>query len=78
MCGAWKEVEVGRCYECPLTAMDEEMDTTRGALIGRVFRKKNLMDAKVSYGPDDFSVEEARVLELIELERPPQLPANGT
>lgn len=69
-CGRWKGVEIGRCYECPLTSLEEEMDSTRGALITRVFRKCNLMAAKVAYGPGDFTVEEARVLELIELERP--------
>jgi len=56
------------------------MDSTRGALISRVFRKKNLMMAGVHYGPDDLSVEETQVLELIELEKPiPQLPtpSNG-
>lgn len=45
------------------------MDTARGALIARVYRKSNLMAAKVCYGPDDFTVEEARVLEYLELER---------
>jgi hypothetical protein len=51
------------------------MESSRGVLISRVFRIRNLMDAKVHYGPSDLSVEEARVLELIELERPsPQMP----
>lgn len=46
------------------------MDSARGVLINRVFRKRNLMTAGVTYGPADFSIEEARVLELIEQERP--------
>lgn len=46
------------------------MDSARGMLINRVFRKKNLMSARVHYGPDDLTVEEARVLELIETEKP--------
>jgi hypothetical protein len=53
-----------------LTALEEEMQSPRGALINRVFRKKNLMSSGVHYGPSDFTCEEAQVLELIAIERP--------
>jgi hypothetical protein len=69
-CGEWRTVEIGRCYECPLTALDEEMDSSRGRLIGRAFHKLNLMKAGVRYGPDDLTAEEAYVIEMIELEKP--------
>lgn len=63
-------MEIDRCYECPLTALDEEMCSSRGSLIGRAFHKLNLMKAGVRYGPNDLTAEEAYVIEMIELEKP--------
>lgn len=74
-CGEWRTVKIERCYECPLSALEESMDTARGALINRAFRKLNLMKAGIHFTLDDVTVEEARVIEMIEQERPmPKLP----
>ncbi len=54
-----------RCYECPLTALEEAMDSGRGQVINRAFRMQNLMDAKIQVGLADITMEEAHVLELI-------------
>lgn len=67
---SWKKIQIDRCYECPLTAMEEAMEGPRGHLITRAFRLQNLMDAKVHIGLAQISVEEAHVLELISMERP--------
>lgn len=67
---SWKHLQVDRCYECPLTALEEAMEGPRGQLIRRAMRLQNLMDAKVQISLRDFTVEEARVLELIATERP--------
>ena len=67
---SWKRIEVERCYECPLSALEDEMEGGHGQLIDRVFRIQNLMDAKVQFGAGDLTAEEAHVLGIISLERP--------
>lgn len=46
------------------------MESGRGQVINRAFRIQNLLDAKVTVGLADLSMEEAHVLEVIALERP--------
>lgn len=67
---SWKSIQIERCYECPLTALEEAMESGRGQVINRAFRIQNLLDAKVTVGLADLSMEEAHVLEVIALERP--------
>jgi hypothetical protein len=69
---SWKAIQVERCYECPVTALEEAMESGRGQVINRAFRIQNLMDAKVQVGLANITMEEAHVLELIAIERPSQ------
>jgi hypothetical protein len=67
---SWQKIQIERCYECPLSALEDEMEGGRGQLINRVFRIQNLMDAKLQFGLKDLTAEEAHVLGIISLERP--------
>ncbi len=67
---SWQRLQIERCYGCPLSALEDEMEGARGELINRVFRIQNLMDAKLQFGLKDLTAEEAHVLEIISLERP--------
>lgn len=69
-CGDWKAVEIDRCYECPLTALDQEMGGETGRLVDRAFRIRNMIDAGVRYSPADLSAQEAAVIRILYLETP--------
>jgi hypothetical protein len=74
---SWKAIQIERCYECPLTALEEAMEGRHGHLINRAFRLQNLLDAKVQVGLANLTVEEAHALELISMERPRGLTDGG-
>jgi hypothetical protein len=75
---SWKKIQIERCYACPLSALEDEMEGPRGALINRVFRIQNLMDAKLQFAAKDLTAEEAHVLGIISLERPAGGLTDGT